>query len=88
MNVEEFIINNYENMKKHNLDNIFIRKTTPTVQIFFLLKLHLKDDEDYWSCILTDLYNCYKINASADDDRYWKKLGGSTWGYIEYIPIV
>lgn len=89
MTVEEFVKKNYETMKHHNLKQCFMRRTTPTIQIFFLLNEYLEADDTYWSDILSKIYDQYGVNASADDDRYWKYLGGDTWGYIPiYIQPV
>ena len=79
--VRAFLKDNFKEMSKHNLKQAFVRKTTPVIQVFFLLNQYLEDDEEYWSTILSKLYSKFGVDASADDDRYWKDLGGISWGY-------
>ena len=82
--VRAFIKEKFEEMLKHNLKDVFVRKTIPDIQVFFLLNQYLDDDEEYWSTILSKPYSKFGVIASAGDDRYWKKLGGISWGYTPF----
>ncbi|KAJ3389052.1 hypothetical protein HDU92_001181 [Lobulomyces angularis] len=68
-------------MLEHNLKEIHFRNVLPDMIFFFLLKEYDPKDEEFWSQVISDLHTQYNINASADDDRYWKDLGGISWGY-------
>ena len=79
--MQSYIQERLSAMFSYNLKKVYIRETTANIQIFFLLKEYAESDENFWSAILSDLNRIFGVCSSADDERYWKELGGDSWGY-------
>ncbi|KAJ3204723.1 hypothetical protein HK099_001046 [Clydaea vesicula] len=79
-----FISGNYMPIPKPNEALNYLKEIKPAMLEHNLKEIHFQydpEDEEFWSQVISDLHSQYNINASADDDRYWKDLGGISWGY-------
>lgn len=63
-------------------ENIYLRPTMDgNPEVFFLLPERPEADKlNFWREILKEVRS-FGVEASVDDSRFWKRLGGERWGW-------